>query len=778
MKRTHWIHGAAITAFALAFILTGCSDGKTDPCKGVVCNTPPAAICEGDTLVTFASIGTCEGGDCVYAETRSTCDATTEPSCQDNVAINDAQAGTCAEDAQGARCVYQQEETDCTPEGLLCQVIGGEAVCVDPCEGVTCPPREDYCDLNTAFSYQGNTGTCQSPSGDCLYPAEDETIDACGQDEVCMVVEGRASCHSAALTCADLEPCQTPPSPHCSGGGIVTYAETGICDDSGEVAVCVYSPTTTLCNIPPEHSYCDNDVRHLYNPTGTCGMVEAVPQCQYGTTSTDCSVSDQVCWVDGAGEADCWADPAVQLCQTTCDGDDVCSRPIDLCVEHLNLEGSFCGMACAIQSDCPNGFDCLEVTSVDNVTALQCVPLAGFCVTPVCGLASPPSVTEDGGNCHHPGCQNDPACEFGSNFDFENWLDGRPVGFYLSAQTSISLTEETASPNTGLKAAHLESTVANGNRDLLSSVLFTGLVVDAHYTFHAWYRFHPAPLNGGYANDFVRVVLWLRDANGSLHREGETTGNYWSILGDDILGFKDEWVETRVTTPAVEADRVSMRPFFRVNSKNTVPTDAWTDSWAVTLPYDFTLSQSSRDPADQDVAVVGARHVGAAINNAGELYVSTNGAAGGQDRMIFIWLGGVGAGTINPPWAKAGTIAGPATEGLLLALVQEGDNGYCQWNRYDSNLNSWQIISSGFSCTEQLGQYLVGMLNLPNLLGLDPHQAPALVGFASVGYGTDDGDALVHDSQVPASVNSDGNLDAGETQTIHRAHYLAGKIHN
>ncbi len=56
--------------------VNGCANGvcvNQDPCQGVVCNTPPAAVCMGNVARTFAATGTCAAGTCSYQATDVTC---------------------------------------------------------------------------------------------------------------------------------------------------------------------------------------------------------------------------------------------------------------------------------------------------------------------------------------------------------------------------------------------------------------------------------------------------------------------------------------------------------------------------------------------------------------------------------------------------------------------------------------------------------------------------------------------------------------------------------
>jgi hypothetical protein len=50
----------------------------------------------------------------------------------------------------------------------------------------------------------------------------------------------------------------------------------------------------------------------------------------------------------------------------------------DLCLQYGDA-GSFCGGSCTVDDDCPWGFSCQEATTVDGVSATQCLADAGVC---------------------------------------------------------------------------------------------------------------------------------------------------------------------------------------------------------------------------------------------------------------------------------------------------------------------------------------------------------------------------------------------------------------
>jgi hypothetical protein len=847
--------------------LTGCpgreDEEQEDPCADVVCDSPPANTCDGDVVVSFAATGTCTAGECTYHQDMRTpcdtgevcvnaecvpdqtgltcaditCDSPPADRCDGDVRVVYPAVGTCSEGADGPVCDYAPTNTNCAAADEVCAVEGGVPVCVDLCDDVACDPREDHCDDGTAVSYGGAAGTCNPQTGTCEYPSGDETTESCEAHQECLVVESVAACSDLPATCAEYGDCVTPPSAHCSEDGIVSYAETGTCDDSIGYAVCSYEATTTACDDPDAEDYCEGNTRHVWDADGTCAVEGGTPVCNYETdetdcaasdevcsedggpaacvdlcagvtcparddtcegdvahtyggatgtcdwetgdcdyptgdeTTTDCAAGDEVCWVDGGGDAGCYPDPAEQLCATGCTADDQCGRGIDLCVEFEVLEGAFCTQACETASDCGDGYACEAVTSVNGATEDQCVPERGYCFEPICEFgALPPNTWSDRPNCDHPHCTEDPSCAFGYNFGFETWIDGGLPGFYRDIVSGFTLEEEDLLVNTGDRALWLISSSTN-NRDLRASVLYRDLAEGLPYTFHVWYQYDGRP--DGSTTGFARATMWLRTEDGTL-------GTGWSAQGPDITAATQDWTETTATSNPVDETRDNLLPFFRIRTSNDAPdgtSNILIDDWAVTVPYTFDVSHTARDGAHVEVASAGDRSVSAAINNAGVLYAATNGAAGGHDRFLYAWVGGVGAGTVDAPWDKAGTVAGPADGGYLFALIQEESNGHCEWRVYDPTEVIWVALTDHTACSGALGDVLSGTIDLAAALEIAPREVPTFVAFAAAGYGTNDGDGLVAATQVPAG-NGDGNVDADETETVHRARLLAGKVHD
>ncbi len=133
-----------------------CTDGACapagDPCADVVCDAPPVAGCDGNAALTYAASGTCSDGVCSYTETSTdcgsedvctegacvapvdpcadvVCDAPPADVCDGNTVMTYAAEGTCADGA----CSYTESSTDC-----------GADVCTDgACLPVSAGPTYD-----------------------------------------------------------------------------------------------------------------------------------------------------------------------------------------------------------------------------------------------------------------------------------------------------------------------------------------------------------------------------------------------------------------------------------------------------------------------------------------------------------------------------------------------------------------------------------------------------------------------------------------------------------
>ena len=124
------------------------------------------------------------------------------------------------------------------------------------------------------------------------------------------------------------------------------------------------------------------------------------------------------------------------------------------------------------------------------------------------------------------------------------------------------------------------------------------------------------------------------------------------------------------------------------------------------------------------------------------LYVACEDAGEGNDHFIF--MARTPGALRAAPWAKAGQVAG-----WDAYLADENDNHWQGW--FDASGGVQSASGTG-------GGVLEGTINLVEELGT----MPARVYLAMAPYPTANGTALLHAWQVPASINGDGNVDAGE----------------
>ena len=124
------------------------------------------------------------------------------------------------------------------------------------------------------------------------------------------------------------------------------------------------------------------------------------------------------------------------------------------------------------------------------------------------------------------------------------------------------------------------------------------------------------------------------------------------------------------------------------------------------------------------------------------LYVACEDAGEGSDH--FIVLAQTPGSLQSAMWAKAGQVA--AWDAFL---ADENDNDYVAW---------FDATGATQAATGPNGGVLEGTIDLAGQYGSVPESVHLAIG----PFETFDGGALLYDYQVPASVNSDGNLDAVE----------------
>lgn len=274
-----------------------------DPCEGIVCNTPPGAVCNGGTLEGWAPLGICELGACSYTRVNTSCDALLGGSCVGNACVTECDggcnapppgfcdggvarrfvpAGSCV----SGRCEYAEVQEDCPAEpGGVCV---GQGVCVNPCQGVTCEPPAPRCDDVFAVTVE-QAGFCDR--GACRFEESYED---------CSAVAGGFCRGGACVDPCDAISCDDAPAGICDGTTFIGYEPFGECF-AGECThlnatpidceeffngLCAVDGCLTECDLgcpDTPQPVCDVDSLVTYAPVG-CDE----GRCQYGETRTNC----------------------------------------------------------------------------------------------------------------------------------------------------------------------------------------------------------------------------------------------------------------------------------------------------------------------------------------------------------------------------------------------------------------------------------------------------------------------------------------------------------
>ncbi len=143
-----------------------------------------------------------------------------------------------------------------------------------------------------------------------------------------------------------------------SDGDSVTADITGICPGGANCP----------CTL---NSDCDNNIC-LEAPDGhRCGIDCGGGACPGGFS---CTLINQ-----SGGDAQYICVPKWgRLCEP-CDNSKLCSSALGnekgVCIAYGGLEGSFCGSFCASDGECPTGYGCKDVTSIEGKSAKQCARL-------------------------------------------------------------------------------------------------------------------------------------------------------------------------------------------------------------------------------------------------------------------------------------------------------------------------------------------------------------------------------------------------------------------
>lgn len=411
----------------MAFLSCGGDTSEVPTCDGE-CQTPPAAVCEGNRAISFSLFGECNNGTCVYPPVIDdcgsnggtceagvcvdpvdpcdgvTCDSPPATNCEGDT-LNEylADSGECVDGG----CTYEVEQTDCAARRQICE----DGACVTPinlCAGIICEePPANGCDGESAVTYV-DEGECNPADGECVY-AEETRRDCAAEGLFCNNGRCQAENPCAGVTC------NTPPDNFCNddddavvyvargtcSGGECSYLESvRDCDDEFEVcedgACRDRLPCDgVVCNRPPAAS-CRGTLLNVFEPLGAC----ADGRCSYTLRSQECSDTDQICQGGACVDPDaCFGVVCDEIPGTTCRGNTVVSYRAGVCqlpggdcsYPEVTLDCAATGRTCVdgsceLTDPCAGvtcltapAPECLDGIAVEYLAPGECNPETGLC---------------------------------------------------------------------------------------------------------------------------------------------------------------------------------------------------------------------------------------------------------------------------------------------------------------------------------------------------------------------------------------------------------------
>jgi hypothetical protein len=278
---------------------------ESNPCAGVICNSPPSATCVGNVLRTFASPGTCDGttGGCAYASTDTTCSA----GCQNAQCANDRCVGVVCNQPPAQSCVnattlrtYASSGT-CDPSTGACTYSSSQSSCsgTQTCQGGACvaiacslafsPTALDWGTVNPQTATTQSVTVSNTGQGDCsltnvaLSSSTDPDFSLSSLPAMPIAV---APGTIFSIDVVFNAPNANAPATH-NGDLLLTTTDANHMSVDVPLSAQVSLCGNVTCNQPPAASCVNATTTLSYGSTGTCNP--STGSCSYTATSQTCS---------------------------------------------------------------------------------------------------------------------------------------------------------------------------------------------------------------------------------------------------------------------------------------------------------------------------------------------------------------------------------------------------------------------------------------------------------------------------------------------------------
>ncbi len=344
-------------------------------CVDLACLDTPEAVCEGDSLVSYAESGHCEDGFCLYDEAgRIDCEFTCvagactecQPDCEGKACGENGCGGTCPPGCGAFETCMSGQCEPCQPncEGKVCGGNGCGGTCppgcgaFETCEAGQCEPCQPNCEGNvcgddgcggscgSCGAYeQCNAGTCECSFTECIGTCC-SSGQVCAADACCTPLDEEI-CNALDDDC-DGEVDEEMVCGQCYNGGEAIYVASlpSICDPASTGCWdCLYFEGLLY--------YCRSFGGSAYEYYSEEEAVAMCQQVENRCLHSSCGVPAYEKWCDGEGH---WL-PQAPDDPEICDG-------VDNNCNNLTDEDEVCGV-------CPSGWAAFHLENIGSCSVID-----------------------------------------------------------------------------------------------------------------------------------------------------------------------------------------------------------------------------------------------------------------------------------------------------------------------------------------------------------------------------------------------------------------------